>query len=138
MIRPLVVRLGPMSERASLDSGWRESATVAKRRAHDDFPRNPAPGLARGKSKSVGDVFRDCPSCPEMVVLPNGFFLMGDSPDSEVLGHEQPYHPVTIAQPLAVGRYEVTFDEWDTCVAEGGCNGHRCPETKSGAGGPVR
>ena len=105
------------------------AATVAKRRAHDDFPRSP-----RGRSKSVGDVFRDCPSCPEMVVLPNGFFLMGDSPDSEVLGHEQPYHPVTIAQPLAVGRYEVTFDEWDTCVAEGGCNGHRPGDKKWGRG----
>ena len=105
------------------------AATVAKRRAHDDFPRNP-----RGRSKSVGDVFRDCPSCPEMVVLPNGFFLMGDSPDSDVLGHEQPYHPVTIAQPLAVGRYEVTFDEWDTCVAEGGCNGYMPEDKKWGRG----
>ena len=34
------------------------------------------------------------------------------------------YHPVTIAEPLAVGRYEVTFAEWDACVAAGGCNGY--------------
>ena len=110
------------------------AATVAKRRAHDDFPRGPPPSLAKGRFKSVGDIFRDCPGCPEMVVLPNGFFLMGDAPDADVMGHEKPYHPVTIAQPLAVGRYEVTFAEWDACVAEGGCDGYRPGDKKWGRG----
>jgi formylglycine-generating enzyme required for sulfatase activity len=32
---------------------------------------------------------------------------------------------VTIAQPFAVGRFAVTFAEWDACVADGGCNGYR-------------
>ena len=27
--------------------------------------------------RSIGDVFRDCPDCPEMVILPPGSFLMG-------------------------------------------------------------
>jgi len=36
---------------------------------------------------------------------------------------------VTIAQPFAVGKYEVTFSEWDYCVAEGGCNGYK-PDDK--------
>ena len=71
----------------------------------------------------VGDIFRDCPNCPEMVVLPGGSFLMGTPSDAWFAeSHERPYHPVTIAEPFAVGRYEVTFDEWDTCVAEGGCD----------------
>src|SRR5207249_7461576 len=30
-------------------------------------------------------------------------------------------HTVVIPQPLAVGKFEVTFDEWDACVAHGGC-----------------
>ena len=34
---------------------------------------------------------------------------------------EGPQHTVTIARPFAAGKYEVTFDEWDTCVAGGGC-----------------
>lgn len=66
--------------------------------------------------------FRDCPVCPEMVPLPTGEFLMG-SPESE-LGRgkdEGPQHRVTIAQPIAVGKFEVTFAEWDACVAQGGC-----------------
>ena len=35
--------------------------------------------------------------------------------------HEGPQHKVTLARPFAVGTYAVTFDEWDACVAAGGC-----------------
>jgi formylglycine-generating enzyme required for sulfatase activity len=35
--------------------------------------------------------------------------------------HEGPQHTVTIARPFAAGKYEVTLDEWDACVAGGGC-----------------
>ena len=72
----------------------------------------------------AGDVFRDCDACPEMVVVPAGTYMMG-SPASEGDGDEGPVHQVTIAQPFAVGKYEVTFAEWDACVAGGGCNGYR-------------
>jgi formylglycine-generating enzyme required for sulfatase activity len=37
---------------------------------------------------------------------------------------EGPQHSVTISKPFAVGRFAVTFDEWDACVADGGCNGY--------------
>jgi formylglycine-generating enzyme required for sulfatase activity len=36
---------------------------------------------------------------------------------------------VTLARPFAVGRFAVTFDEWDACAADGGCNGYK-PEDK--------
>jgi formylglycine-generating enzyme required for sulfatase activity len=64
-----------------------------------------------------GEVFRDCPDCAEMVVVPDGEFDMG-STETPV---EQPAHHVTIANPFAIGRREVTFAEWDLCVAAGGC-----------------
>jgi formylglycine-generating enzyme required for sulfatase activity len=38
--------------------------------------------------------------------------------------NEGPQHRVTIPRPFAVGRFEVTFAEWDACVAELGCR-HR-------------
>jgi formylglycine-generating enzyme required for sulfatase activity len=69
------------------------------------------------------DVFKECDKCPEMVVVPAGSFDMGSPRDEE--GHdpvEEPRHKVTIAQPFSVGRFAVTFDEWDACVAGGGCN----------------
>ena len=85
--------------------------------------REPVPQVLQApRIRYVGDIFRDCPNCPEMVVLPGGFFLMGAPPDAFAGREERPYHPVTIAEPFAVGRYEVTFDEWDACVAEGGCD----------------
>jgi formylglycine-generating enzyme required for sulfatase activity len=74
------------------------------------------------ETSGAGRVFRDCPSCPEMVVVPAGEFLMG-SPQSE-RGREKnegPQRKVTFAQPFAIGKFEVTFAQWDACVAEGGC-----------------
>lgn len=64
-----------------------------------------------------GELFRDCPSCAEMVVVPSGDFEMGgkDAP------FEGPTHKVTIGKSFAIGRRETTFAEWDACVADGGC-----------------
>ncbi|MDD5296174.1 MAG: SUMF1/EgtB/PvdO family nonheme iron enzyme [Rhodocyclaceae bacterium] len=56
---------------------------------------------------------------PEMVALPSGKFAMG----SEEAQTEKPSHPVVIVHPFAIGRHEVTFDDWDACVADkGGCS----------------
>ena len=68
------------------------------------------------------DSFKECDSCPEMVVVPGGSFTMGTPADEPYrLKGEDPQHRVTIARPFAVGRFAITFDEWDACVAEGGC-----------------
>jgi formylglycine-generating enzyme required for sulfatase activity len=69
----------------------------------------------RGDFKT-GDMFRDCSDCAELVVIPAGSFDMGSSTE-----YENPVHRVTIAKPFAIGRYEVTFNEWDKCVEDGGC-----------------
>ncbi len=73
-----------------------------------------------------GETFRDCADCPQMVVVPSGSFMMG-SPESEEgrFGNEGPRHRVKIPAPFAVGRFEVTFSEWDACVSDGGCGGYR-------------
>ncbi|MGB0670009.1 MAG: formylglycine-generating enzyme family protein [Rhodospirillales bacterium] len=62
--------------------------------------------------------FKDCPECPVMVALPAGVFVMGENGRNQ---QEMPAHSVTIAKPIAVGKYEVTFDEWEACFAAGGC-----------------
>ena len=83
----------------------------------------------------VGNRFRDCAACPDMVVVPAGSYLMG-SPSSEVGrdDDEGPVHRVTIGYSLAVGVYEVTFDEWDACVRAGGCAGYRPEDQGWGRG----
>jgi formylglycine-generating enzyme required for sulfatase activity len=68
------------------------------------------------------EVFKDCADCPEMVVVRAGQLVEG-SPPSEVGRsiNEGPQHQVTINAYFAVARYETTFEEWDSCVAAGGC-----------------
>lgn len=68
-----------------------------------------------------GQSFKECTDCPEMVVVPAGSFTMG-SPDGQGEQTEHPEHVVTIAQPFAVSKYELTFAEWDVCWAQGGCD----------------
>jgi formylglycine-generating enzyme required for sulfatase activity len=78
---------------------------------------------AAERALKPGDWFKECAEdCPEMVVIPAGEFTMG-SPASEQgrENDEEPQHRVVFAKPLAVARFEVTFDDWDACVAHGDC-----------------
>jgi len=90
------------------------------------------------KAYEAGYTFRACKEsfCPELVVVMPGRFVMG-APEGEIVelpktsrwepykpSVERPQHEVTIEKPLAIGKYEVTYEEWDACVADGGCNGH--------------
>jgi formylglycine-generating enzyme required for sulfatase activity len=86
------------------------------------------------------DVFKECGTCPEMVVVPAGSFTMGSPaskdwvPEEGAASDQQPQHRVTLARPFAVGKFSVTFDEWDACVADGGCNGYRPSDQSWGRG----
>jgi formylglycine-generating enzyme required for sulfatase activity len=89
----------------------------------------PVPAKAQ-QSGSPGTVFRDCQQCPEMVVIRPGTFSMGEQ------GHtrEMPMHQVTIGYLFAAGRFDVTFDEWDACAADGGCGMYRPNDNGWGRG----
>ena len=70
-----------------------------------------------------GSDFKECANgCPVMIVIPAGKFMMG-SPENEPdrRTSEGPQHEVTLGQPFAVSKFEVTFEEWDACVAAAGC-----------------
>ena len=73
---------------------------------------------ARAETKGM----RDCPECPEMVEIPAGSFVMGSAPTGGLYHSwdEVPQRTVRM-QGFALGKYEVTFDEWDACAAAGGC-----------------
>jgi formylglycine-generating enzyme required for sulfatase activity len=65
--------------------------------------------------------FKDCPDCPEMVVVPAGSFTMG-SPDGEP-GREPsegPLRLVKISEPFAVGKFAVTRAEFSAFVTATG------------------
>lgn len=83
-------------------------------------------------------IFRDCPDCPELVEIPSGAFERGSR--SSERGHQASEGPVTrvsIRRGFALGRYPVTFGEWDQCVRERAC-GHKPNDRGWGRGtGPV-
>jgi formylglycine-generating enzyme required for sulfatase activity len=95
------------------------------------------PSAASGANAPGADAksFKDCDTCPEMVVVPRGAALIG-SPAHEAARMSQEPTPseAVIPAPFAVGRYDVTFNEWDACVAEGGCSAWRPGDFNWGRG----
>ena len=81
---------------------------------------------AAAQAPEPGKVFRDCPTCPELVVVPAGSFVMGSTPEEtkraglpeEQGSREWPAHKVTIAKPFAVGKYELTVGEYAAFATE--------------------
>jgi len=85
---------------------------------------------------SPGETFRDCPECPEMVVIPAGEYLMGSSnteiaalvrEQGDTFRREGPQHKVSFARQFAAGKFEVTFAEWEVCVSDGVCKSNSNP-----------
>ncbi len=74
--------------------------------------KEPAPLMATAATKlTAGTMFRDCPSCPVMRVLPPASFEQG-SAGAAALRFEQPVRTVSIAYLLAAGVNEVTVGEF--------------------------
>lgn len=76
--------------------------------------------------------FSDCATCPEMVPLPAGAFMMGYDGGRK---SEQPRHPVRIEKPFAIARTETTYDQYLPCVDAGAC---RPPQHDRGWGAGTR
>ena len=130
-----------MSKRATADaeSPRRRALTAAAppeaawlRQTAGRRPNRPAPVARRRRritARQPAGTFRECDACPLMLNIAGGTFMMG-APDDE-LGRkawEGPQRKVAMA-PFAIGVSEVTFDEWDACVADGGC-GKYTPDDK--------
>ena len=83
----------------------------------------------------AGRRIKDCAECPVVVAVPAGSFMMGAPEEEEgSLSDERPVHQVDIPA-FAIGIHEVTFAQWDACVAGGGCDGY---EPFSGYHGEAR
>jgi formylglycine-generating enzyme required for sulfatase activity len=77
-----------------------------------------------------GEAFQDCAGCPEMMILPPGSFRMGsDRVDAMRGGEMRPQGPVrnvTIPAPIAVGRYEISNQQYGAFVAATGRPAQSC------------
>jgi formylglycine-generating enzyme required for sulfatase activity len=68
-----------------------------------------------GKTES----FKDCPTCPEMVVVPAGSFFMGSAASEQGrFNNEGPQHEVTFGRAFAVGRFAITRGEFAAFVRQ--------------------
>lgn len=83
----------------------------------------PAPHIG---SENRYKVLKKSPSHMNMVTIQPGRFDLG-SPlfEPKRRQNEGPVQSVYIGYTFEVGKYEITFREWDKCVADGGCNGHK-------------
>jgi formylglycine-generating enzyme required for sulfatase activity len=72
--------------------------------------------LGSESHRKPGEIFKDCDVCPQLVVVPFGYFRMGSNAAGEA--DEQPVHVVEIPQMLAVGVYEVRRDEFEAYARE--------------------
>jgi formylglycine-generating enzyme required for sulfatase activity len=114
------------------------SPTAAASQAPSEAGQSPAPEVAGASpqsptpsasptavpsqvSRQAGETFRDCPGCPEMVAIPLGSFTMGSPPNEAGRDPAETQHAVKIANAFAAGKYDVTWDDWEACVAAGGC-----------------
>jgi formylglycine-generating enzyme required for sulfatase activity len=132
----LTVRDYQMGEYGDYHVGIRVARTLAS-------PGAPAPALARAQALApereralkAKDSFRECDICPEMVVMPLGSFTMG-SPKNEVRHRDEregPQHVVTFKRPFAVGKFEVTVDQFAAFVKETGYDaGSQCETLEDG------
>jgi formylglycine-generating enzyme required for sulfatase activity len=96
-------------------------------------PAGPAQQMAQlTAGRNLGGSLRDCESCPELVPVQGGSFVMGSD-----FGHrsERPAHRVAI-EPFAIGRYEVTVGEYQACVDAGACDAQPSME-EAGRGTPI-
>lgn len=88
----------------------------------------PPPAAAAAKepetpaAPAAGEVMlaelKDCPVCPPLIALRAGSFTMGSNTSDP---SERPAHHVALAVPFAIGKYEVTMEQWKACVDAGAC-----------------
>jgi formylglycine-generating enzyme required for sulfatase activity/uncharacterized membrane protein len=90
--------------------------------------------LSQAKPQS-GEPFSDCEdACPPLMPIPAGDFAMGSPPsEAQRFGNEL-QHPVNIARPFAMAVTSVTFQQWDACLEDGGCNAYKPSDEGWGRG----
>jgi formylglycine-generating enzyme required for sulfatase activity len=103
------------------DQGERSSEPQAQAQAvKSRVPPSDDTNKAAAPANAAAREFQDCAGgicAPVMVALPQGEYLAGEGPAVD----RKPRQIVVVGYQLAVGKFEVTFAEWDACVADRGC-----------------
>jgi formylglycine-generating enzyme required for sulfatase activity len=108
--------------------------TPAKPAAPAPAAPSPAGNTAAPRQAAGGTDIKDCPACPVLVPLATGTFMMGSNTSDP---SEKPAHRVTIVAPFAIGKLEVTVQQWTICANAGGCQ-KATAATNANPNAPVR
>ncbi|WDI32747.1 SUMF1/EgtB/PvdO family nonheme iron enzyme [Hyphococcus flavus] len=123
----------PIGEESVADSDAMENlvAAISSEESGERAAQNATPQLPEELKETayLGNYFKECVACPDMAALPGGSFRMG-APAGERgrQPFEGPARVVTIERRFAIGTREVTFDQWQACVEDGGCRAYTPPD----------
>jgi formylglycine-generating enzyme required for sulfatase activity len=133
LLRPATRERNPSDYRDKV-MGFRVARSLAAQQQTSPEPPTPRDAQQlhrhsreRAQVPAPGTQFRDCSNgCPEMVMLPQGSFVMGAAPGEEerenvmdyFRGHSVPQHSVTMQHSFAIAKFDVTRDEYAQFVAE--------------------
>ncbi|WP_425262296.1 formylglycine-generating enzyme family protein [Paraburkholderia ginsengiterrae] len=142
---PAQAAVRPSTPAASASPAAQEHPVTTPKPAVSAAP--PAPGPAAPPAAAITAVAqkpithppvagesRDCATCPIMIAVSAGSFSMGSSTDDP---SEKPVHHVSIGAPFAIGKYAVTVDQWNACVAANACQ-KLTPESNTNKAAPAR
>lgn len=137
LVAPVLTQLAAVAaeDTAQADPAPEAAALVAEPVAAPEPEPEPEPEpVAETPAETAPASFRECDMCPDMLPIPGGTFLMG-APEEELARNswEGPQRKVAMA-PFAISLTEVTYDQWDACVADGGCGGYSPPAGTQGRG----
>ena len=113
-------------QKAQLDETRRraEAEEAARRLAAVEIEKRRKVAAEAERAHLSDKFFRDCDSCPYLVPVPPGRFVMGSSSDdiasTIAAPNETPQRNIEIKHTLAVGRFEVTRDEFEAFVRASG------------------
>ncbi len=124
-------RIDRLQASAADQSAWQQAKAANRADAYQQyltsFPQGAyvaqAIAAIEHLKPAAGRTFQDCTNCPLMVSLPSGNANLGaGETEKGARPNEKPQRPVTFTDMFAIGVTEVTFSEWETCVAAGGCS----------------
>jgi len=133
LVAPVLIQLSTLAAAAPAAATAPAAEMIAPAAAKAALVEEPEP-IPEAPAEPAIATFRECDMCPDMISMPGGTFLMG-APEEELARNawEGPQRKVAMA-PFAIGMTEVTYDQWDACVADSGCANYTPPAGAKGRG----
>lgn len=123
-----------LNQNGEMDSITKNAITEYQKATHSETTGLPTKTLLfklkaeqKWPGRMPGETTQSCDTCPVMVVIPSGQFMMGSENGTE---NEKPVHAVNIKE-FMLSQTEVTFQQWDECIAQGDCQ-HKPDDQQTG------